>query len=65
MRLVQDGIWAVMLGLVEILRPGETTRGTPEDRTAGRRVRRVVRAVMRIRFDMLEKLEYIYPQFCG
>lgn len=29
-RLVQEGRWAVMLGLVEMLRPGETTRGMPE-----------------------------------
>jgi len=37
-RLVQVGRWAVMLGLVEMLRPGETTRGMPEVEVEAMRV---------------------------
>jgi len=39
-RLVQLGRWAETLGWVEMLRPGETTRGTPD---AEIEVMRVVR----------------------
>lgn len=40
-RFVQEGRWAGMLGWVETLRPGETTRGMPE---AEALVKREVRA---------------------
>ena len=35
---MQDGRWAVTLGLEETLRPGDTTIGMPFERVNGRRV---------------------------
>lgn len=42
MRLVQEGMLAVTFGLVETLRPGETTTGMPFAKVRVERARRVV-----------------------
>ena len=42
MRFVHEGMWAVTFGLVEALRPGETTTGMPFARVWANKERRAV-----------------------
>lgn len=54
MRLVQEGMWAVTLGLEETLRPGETTTGMPFARVWVDRARRAV-SERRLEVNMLSQ----------
>ncbi len=52
-RLVHEGMWAVTFGLVETLRPGETTTGMPFARAWVHRARRAERE-RRLKANMLD-----------
>lgn len=57
MRLVQEGMLAVTLGLVETLRPGDTTTGMPFAKVGGERARRAVRE-RKVMVNMLREYEW-------